>query len=47
MDKSRVNEKKEDIYERILKKIDKISNGLDEHSRLLKQLEVQIKENDK
>lgn len=47
MDKSRVNEKKEDIYERILKKIDKISNGLDERSRLLKQLEVQIKENNK
>ena len=36
---------KEDVYERLLMKIDKVSEGLDEHYRLLKQLEVQMKEN--
>ncbi|EER95010.2 hypothetical protein BDA96_01G428600 [Sorghum bicolor] len=42
--KSRVSGK-EDVYERLLVKIDKVSEGLDEHLRLLKQLEVQMKEN--
>jgi len=41
------NNKTEDIYQRILTKFDKISDGLDEQSRLLKQIEVQIKENNK
>ncbi|CAL4895609.1 unnamed protein product [Urochloa decumbens] len=45
--KNRVNEKKDDIYQRLSTKIDKISDGYDEHMRLLKQLEVQIKENNK
>ena len=45
--KSHVNETTGDIYKRLLMKIDKISDGLDEHSRLLKQLEVQIEENNK
>ncbi|CAO2149532.1 unnamed protein product [Urochloa humidicola] len=45
--KSHINEKKEDIYQRLSTKIDKISDGLDEHARLLKQLEVQIQENNK
>jgi len=42
--KSRISGK-EDVYERLLMKIDKVSEGLDEHHRLLKQLEVQMKEN--
>ncbi|CAO2142250.1 unnamed protein product, partial [Urochloa humidicola] len=45
--KSHINEKKEDIYQRLSTKIDKISDGLDEQARLLKQLEVQIQENNK
>jgi len=45
--KSRVNETMGDIYKRLLMKIDKISDGLDEHSRLLKQLEVLIEKNNK
>ena len=45
--KSRVNETTGDIYKRLLMKIDKISDGLDEHSRLLKQLEVLIEKNNK
>jgi hypothetical protein len=45
--KSRVNETTGDICKRLLMKIDKISDGLDEHSRLLKQLEVQLEENNK
>lgn len=42
--KSHVNEKRE-IYERLLVKVDKINDALDEHKRLLKELEVEIKEN--
>ncbi|XP_066338776.1 uncharacterized protein [Miscanthus floridulus] len=50
--KSHVNEKPENIYpeniyKRLLMKVDKISEGLDEHSRLLKELEAEIKENNK
>ena len=45
--KRHVNEKKEDIYQRLSTKVDKILDGLDEHSRLLKELEVQIKNNNK
>ena len=45
--KSRVNETMGDIYKRLLMKIDKISDGLDEHSRLLKQLEAELNENNK
>jgi len=45
--KSLTNKKTEDIYQRISTKFDKISDGLDEQSRLLKQIEVQIKENNK
>jgi len=37
----------ENIYKRLLMKIDKISDGLDEHSRLLKQLEAELNENNK
>ena len=37
----------ENIYKRLLMKVDKISEGLDEHSRLLKELEAEIKENNK
>uniref|UniRef100_A0A0A9D5D4 Uncharacterized protein n=1 Tax=Arundo donax TaxID=35708 RepID=A0A0A9D5D4_ARUDO len=44
--KKHVNEK-EDIYQRLSTKIDKISDGLDEHTRLLKELEVQINNNNK
>ena len=45
--KSHVNETTGDIYKRLLMKIDKISDGLDEHSRLLKQLEAELNENNK
>ena len=45
--KSLTNKKTEDIYQRISAKFDKISDGLDEQPRLLKQIEVQIKENNK
>ena len=45
--KSLTNNKTEDIYQRISTKMDKISDGLDEQSHLLKQIEVQIKENNK
>jgi hypothetical protein len=50
--KSNVNEKPEliypeNIYKRLLMKVDKISEGLDERSRLLKELEAEIKENNK
>ena len=37
----------ENIYKRLLMKVDKISEGLDEHSCLLKELEADIKENNK
>ncbi|CAL4986933.1 unnamed protein product [Urochloa decumbens] len=42
-----MNEKKEDIYQRLSTKIDKISDGLDEHERFLKLLYFQIQENNK
>ncbi|CAL4991891.1 unnamed protein product [Urochloa decumbens] len=45
--KSHMNEKKEDIYQRLSTKIDMISAGVDEQARFLKQLEAQIKENNK
>ncbi|CAL4982685.1 unnamed protein product [Urochloa decumbens] len=45
--KSRNNEKKDDIYERLSTKADKILDGLDEQKRLLKQVEDQMKENKK
>ena len=45
--KSLGNKKTEDIYQRISTKFDKISDGLDEQSRLLKQIEVQMEENNK
>jgi hypothetical protein len=45
--KRHANETTGDIYKRLLMKIDKISDDLDEHSRLLKQLEVQLEENNK
>jgi len=45
--KSLTNKKTEDIYQRISTKFDKISAGLDEQSRLLKQIEVQMEENNK
>ena len=45
--KSHVYENPENIYKRLLMKVDKISEGLDEHSRLLKELEAEIKENNK
>ncbi|XP_039777978.1 uncharacterized protein LOC120645247 isoform X2 [Panicum virgatum] len=38
--KSLTNKKTEDIYQRISTKFDKISAGLDEQSRLLKQIEA-------
>ncbi|XP_062194042.1 uncharacterized protein LOC133897353 isoform X2 [Phragmites australis] len=38
--KRHVNEKKEDIYQRLSTQVDKILDGLDEHSRLLKELEA-------
>ncbi|CAM0153073.1 unnamed protein product [Urochloa decumbens] len=44
---SHMNEKKEDIYQRLSTKIDKISDGLDEHERFLKLLHFQIQENNK
>ena len=45
--KSLTNNKTEDIYQRISTKFDKISDGLDEQSRLLKQIEVQMEEKNK
>ncbi|OEL35229.1 hypothetical protein BAE44_0003752, partial [Dichanthelium oligosanthes] len=45
--KGRTNGKNEEFYRRLSTKIDKISDGLDEHSRLLKQLKDQMKENNK
>jgi len=45
--KSLTNNKTEDIYQRISTKMDKISDGLGEQSRLLKQIKVQTKENNK
>ena len=45
--KSLTNNKTEDIYQRISTKFDKISAGLDEQSCLLKQIEVQMEENNK
>ncbi|CAL4990515.1 unnamed protein product [Urochloa decumbens] len=43
--KSHTNDKKDDIYERLSTKADKILDGLDEQKRLLKQVEDQMKEN--
>ncbi|CAL4985999.1 unnamed protein product [Urochloa decumbens] len=40
--KSRNNEKKDDIYERLSTKADKILDGLDEQKRLLKQVADQM-----
>jgi len=45
--KSLTNNKTEDIYQRISTKFDKISAGLDEQSRFLKQIEVQMEEKNK
>lgn len=44
--KDRVNED-EDFYQRLSRKVDMISDGVEEQSRLLKQLEAQIKEKNK
>ncbi|KAF8652319.1 hypothetical protein HU200_053976 [Digitaria exilis] len=41
------DEDKEDIYQRLSRKVDMISDGIDEQSRLLKQLKAQIIENKK
>lgn len=43
--KTHVYEKQEDIYKRLFMKVDKISDALDEHSRLLKEFEADIRGN--
>jgi len=45
--KSLTNKKTEDFYQRISTKFEKNLAGLDEQSRLLKQIEVQMEENNK
>ncbi|KAK3119346.1 hypothetical protein QOZ80_9BG0718430 [Eleusine coracana subsp. coracana] len=45
--KSNTNEEKEDILKRLSAKADRINDSLDKHSRLLQELELQIKNNNK
>jgi hypothetical protein len=45
--KGHMNQKKENISQRISTKLDKLSDGFAENSRLLKQIEAQIRENNK
>ncbi|TVU23505.1 hypothetical protein EJB05_25878, partial [Eragrostis curvula] len=45
--KRHANGKNDDILQRISMKIDKVSDNLDEHSRLLEELEARIKANNK
>ncbi|KAG2580852.1 hypothetical protein PVAP13_6NG371700 [Panicum virgatum] len=43
--KDKVHEKTGDMYQRLSMKIDRLSDIMDENSRLLKQVEAQMKEN--
>ena len=45
--KRKVQEKTGDIYQRLSMKLDRLSDVMDENSRLLKQVEAQMKENKK
>ncbi|KAL6654636.1 hypothetical protein ACP70R_008101 [Stipagrostis hirtigluma subsp. patula] len=45
--KGQIKERKEDICERISTKMDKIVEGLDQNSHLLRELEIRVKENSK
>jgi len=45
--KRKVQEKTGDIYQRVSMKLDRLSDVMDRNSRLLKQVEAQLKENNK